>query len=82
MTTITMTKRGSVTIPPNFRRRLGVSRLPNPLFIVEERDGGLFLQPATAIPLRELSRGQLQEWIKEDEAGLTALRATAGKKIR
>ena len=82
MTTITMTKRGSVTIPPAFRRRLGVSRLPNPLFIVEERDGGLFLQPATAVPVRELSRGQLQEWIADDEAGMAALRAKTGKKPR
>jgi len=82
MTTITMTKRGSVTIPPDFRRRLGVARLPHPLFSVEEREGGLFLQPATAVPVRNLSRGAIQAWIKDDEAGMAAFRAKAGKKPR
>jgi bifunctional DNA-binding transcriptional regulator/antitoxin component of YhaV-PrlF toxin-antitoxin module len=80
MTTLLMTKRGGVTLPPDIRRRMGLDRLRHPLLIAEERDGGLFLQPATALPVRDLSRRQIQEWIKQDEAGMTAFRAGRSKK--
>jgi bifunctional DNA-binding transcriptional regulator/antitoxin component of YhaV-PrlF toxin-antitoxin module len=75
MTTLTMTKRGGVTLPPDLRRRLGLDRLKNPLLIAEERDGGVFLQAATALPVRNLSRQQVQDWIKEDETGMAKFRA-------
>ena len=82
MTTLTMTKRGGVTIPPDLRRKLGLNRLRNPLLISEERDGGIFLQPATALPVRDLSREQIQEWIKDDEAGMAKFKAGKASKTR
>ncbi len=72
MTTITMTKRGAVTIPPDLRRKLGVDGVQHALLIVEERDGGLFLQPAAAVPLRDIPRATIDAWISEDKRGLEA----------
>ena len=82
MTILTMTKRGGVTLPPELRRKLGLNRLRNPLLIAEERDGGIFLQAATAMPVRNLSREQIQEWIKDDEAGMANLRTGKASKTR
>lgn len=54
MIAVPLSKRGALTIPPEFRRKLGLDKMSNPMFIVEERDGGLFLQPAVAVPTRDL----------------------------
>ena len=78
MTTLTMSKRGTITIPPEIRKHLGLDRMAHPLLIVEERDGGVFLQPASAIPVRNIARETIQTWIREDEADLRAIRS--GKK--
>lgn len=80
MTTLIMTKRGGVTLPPDLRRRMGLDQLRNPLLIAEERDGGVFLHPATALPVRDLSTKQIQSWIKEDATGMDEFRAGAKKK--
>ena len=82
MTTITMTRRGSVTIPPGVRRRLGLNQNAQPLFIVEERDGGIFLQPATAIPVRDIPAQQIQAWMAEDEKGMAEFLAKRKKPAR
>jgi bifunctional DNA-binding transcriptional regulator/antitoxin component of YhaV-PrlF toxin-antitoxin module len=74
MTTLTLNKRGGITLPPAIRRRLGLDRLENPLLVVEERDGGVFLHPATAIPVRDLPVETIQSWIRADEDALKALR--------
>jgi hypothetical protein len=37
------------------------------MMLWELRDGGVFLQPAKAMPVRELPRETLEEWIAEDE---------------
>lgn len=74
MTTLTMTKRGAITIPPEIRRRLGLDRLKHPLLIAEEKDGGLFIQPAVATPLRDIPVKTIKSWIHEDEEYMTALR--------
>jgi len=77
-TTLPMSKRGSVTLPPELRRKLGLDRLRNPLLLVEERDGGLFLQPAVALPVRDLPTATIRGWIARDQADLKAFQA-AGK---
>jgi bifunctional DNA-binding transcriptional regulator/antitoxin component of YhaV-PrlF toxin-antitoxin module len=82
MTTLTISKRGSVTIPPAIRRRLGLDAMSNPLLIVEERDGGIFMQPAAATPVRDLPVESIREWIREDEAAMARLRSRRGKKAR
>jgi bifunctional DNA-binding transcriptional regulator/antitoxin component of YhaV-PrlF toxin-antitoxin module len=79
MTTLPLSKRGSLTLPPALRRKMGLDKLRNPMLLVEERDGGLFLQPAMALPVRDIPRAQIEAWIARDEADMKAFRA-AGKK--
>jgi len=76
MTTLTLSKRGSLTLPPAIRRRLGLDRVDHPLLIVEERNGGVFLHPAAATPLRDISGDTVKGWIKDDESAMAALRGT------
>ena len=78
--TIPMTKRGSLTLPPELRRKLGLDQRSNPLVLVEEREGGLFLQPAVALPVRDLPKAQIEKWIARDEAEMAAFRRTRSKK--
>jgi bifunctional DNA-binding transcriptional regulator/antitoxin component of YhaV-PrlF toxin-antitoxin module len=71
---IPISKRGTVTIPPEFRKRLGVDKLENPMLLVEERDGKLYLEPAAAIPVRDIPKATLESWIAADEAEMTAFK--------
>ena len=80
MTTLTLSKRGSLTLPPELRRKMGLDKLRNPLVLVEEREGGLFLQPAVALPVRDLPQAQIEAWITRDEADMKAFRATTRTK--
>lgn len=79
MTTLPLSKRGSLTLPPELRRKMGLDKLPNPMVLVEEREGGLFLQPATAVPVRDIPKAQIRAWIARDKADMKAFRA-AGKR--
>ena len=81
MTTLPLSKRGSLTLPPELRRKLGLDKQKNPMLLVEERDGGLFLQPAVALPLRDLPKARMQQWLARDQAEMAALRR-AGKANR
>lgn len=82
MTTLTLNKRGGITLPPAIRRRMGLDRLENPLLVLEEREGGVFLHPATALPVRDISAETIHSWIREDEAAMTALRKAPRKARR
>lgn len=62
-------------MPPALRRRLGLEGLENPMLIAEEIDGKLVLEPATAIPVRDIPKATIRQWISEDEAALKAYRA-------
>lgn len=74
MTALLVSKRGTITLPPHIRKKLGLNRLKQPMVLVEERDGGLFLQSAAPIPVREFSKEQMSHWVKEDEMGMEKLR--------
>ena len=78
-TTIPLTKRGSLTLPPALRRKLGFDRLRNPMVLIEEREGGLFLQPAVAMAVRDLPKKQIAQWIARDEADMTKFLSTPRK---
>lgn len=78
MTTLALSKRGSVTLPPALRRKMGLDKLRNPMLIVEEREGGLFLHPAATVPMRDIPKAQIQAWIARDEADMKTFQA-AGK---
>ena len=75
-TTIPMTKRGSLTLPPSLRRKMGLDKMRNPMLLVEEREGGLFLQPAVALPIRDIPKKQIEAWIARDEAEMAAFRTS------
>ena len=38
------------------------------MLLVEERDGKLYLEPAAAIPVRDIPKAKLENWIAADEA--------------
>lgn len=77
--TLSLTKRGSLTLPPQMRRKLGLDKLRNPLLLVEERDGGLFLQPAAALPVRDIPAAKIQQWLAQDKADMKVIRAKLKK---
>lgn len=79
MTSIPVSKRGTITLPPDIRRKLGLDAAVHPMMLVEMRDGGVFLQPAEALPLRDIPEETLQGWIAEDERGAEAFWIKAGK---
>ena len=79
MTAIPVSKRGAVTLPPEVRRALGLDVAENPMMLLELRDGGVFLQPAEAMPVRDISLETLQGWIAEDERDAAKFWNTADK---
>lgn len=78
MTTLPLSKRGSLTLPPALRRKMGLDKVKNPVLLVEERDGGLFLHPAMTLPVRDVTKAQIKAWIARDEAEMKIFEA-AGK---
>ena len=78
-TTLPVSKRGALTLPPDLRRKLGLDRLSSPMVIVEEREGGLFLQPAAAVPMRDIPKETIARWIARDEAEMAQF-VRAGKR--
>jgi len=77
---VPISKRGTVTIPPEIRKKLGVDRLDNPMLLVEEKDGRLYFEPAAAIPVRDIPKSKLQSWIKEDEAEMATFKKGTQRK--
>ena len=71
---VPISKRGTFTIPPDIRKRLGVDRLENPMLLVEERGGKLYLEPAAAVPVRDIPEAVLRGWMKADEAEMAAFK--------
>lgn len=81
-TTLPLSKRGSLTLPPSLRRKMGLDKLRQPMVLVEEREGGLFLQPAVTLPVRDLPKAQIQAWIARDEAEMRAFGSTSKRRKR
>jgi bifunctional DNA-binding transcriptional regulator/antitoxin component of YhaV-PrlF toxin-antitoxin module len=79
-TTLQVSKRGTLTLPPALRRKLGLDRLSSPMVIVDERDGGLFLQPAAAVPVRDIPKETMARWIARDEAEMAQFSGTGKRK--
>ena len=79
-TTVPISKRGTLTLPPALRRSLGLDQLSSPLMIIEERDGGLFLQPAAAVPVRDIPKETIARWIARDEAEMAQFSAMSKRK--
>ena len=79
-TVVPISKRGTITIPPEICKRLGFDQLENPMLLVEERNGKLYMEPAAAVPIRNISKKTIQRWIKEDEAEMVTFKETAKHK--
>jgi len=79
MTAIPVSKRGTITLPPEIRRALGLDAAEHPMMLVEMRGGGVFLQPAEAMPVRDIPLETMQQWIAEDERGSESFWQKAGK---
>jgi bifunctional DNA-binding transcriptional regulator/antitoxin component of YhaV-PrlF toxin-antitoxin module len=79
VTTIPLTKRGSLTLPPALRRKMGLDKLRTPMVLIEEREGGLFLQAAVAMPVRDITKKQIAQWITRDEADMAKFHTPASK---
>jgi hypothetical protein len=79
MTAIPVSKRGTITLPPDMRRKLGIDVAEHPMMLVELRDGGVFLQPAQALPLRDIPEATLRGWIADDEKGADKFWRKTGK---
>lgn len=77
--TIPMTKRGSLTLPPSLRRKMGLDEMRKPMLLVEECEGGVFLRPAVAPTVRDIPKKQIEAWIARDEAEMATHRASTPK---
>ncbi len=79
MTAIPVSKRGTVTLPPEIRKALGLNLAEHPMMLAEVRDGGVFLQPAEALPMRDIPVETLRAWISEDERDTDRFWRRAGR---
>ena len=80
MTAIAVSKRWTITLPPEIRKGLGLEGADHPMMIMELRDGGVFLHPATAMPVRDIPLKQIQKLIATDEADAERFWKSASKK--
>jgi bifunctional DNA-binding transcriptional regulator/antitoxin component of YhaV-PrlF toxin-antitoxin module len=80
MTAIAVSKRWTITLPPEIRKGLGLEGADHPMMLMELRDGGVFLHPATAMPVRDIPHKQMQQWIAADEADAERFWKSASKK--
>jgi hypothetical protein len=49
------------------------------MMLIEMRGGGVFLQPAEAMPVRDIPLETMQQWIAEDERDSESFWQKAGK---
>ena len=77
VTAIAVSKRGTITLPPEIRKALGIESADHPMMLADLRDGGVFLHPAQALPVRDIPLEKMQAWIAEDEKDAEAFWARA-----
>ncbi|MGC9453214.1 MAG: hypothetical protein ACP5I4_17410 [Oceanipulchritudo sp.] len=71
---VPISKRGTITLPPPFRKKMRLDQVDNPLMLVEEKDGKLIMELAAAVPVRDIEEDTLKSWIAEDEAAGATVR--------
>ena len=74
-TTLTVTRRGVVTLPAKLRQALGIKA--DDQLIAETTPEGLLLRPAVTLPIEIYSETRVREF---DQAEAELKRALAGKK--
>ncbi len=63
-----VSSRGTLTLPIQIRRKLGLTKNSQAIIIFEERPDGILLHPAIPVPIRDLPRAKVKAWIEQDEA--------------
>lgn len=58
---------------------MGLHLADHPMMLAELRNGGLFLQPAEALPVRDIPLETMNAWIAEDERDAEGFWKRAGK---
>lgn len=74
MKVLPVSKRGTITLPPSYRKKMGIDRVENPLMLVREEQGKLIMELASAVPVRDFPKSDILGWIAEDEADGEAIR--------
>lgn len=69
---ININERGTLTLPKEMRRRLGVSR--NAQIVAEETDEGILLRPGVTFPVELYSDERLAEFRRNNEEALAKYR--------
>ncbi len=62
--TLTVSKKGQITLPANLRKKLGFEA--GGTVIAEERNGELVLRPAAVLEIEIYSNGDIARWDEED----------------
>ena len=76
---VPISKRGTITLPPPFRKKMRLDQVDNPVMLVEERDGKLIMELAAAVPVRGVPEETIKDWVGEDEADGAAVRRARKK---
>ena len=76
---VPISKRGTITLPPPYRKKMRLDQVDNPLMLVEEKDGKLIMELAAAVPVRDIGEDTLKGWIAEDEAAGEVVRKSRKK---
>jgi bifunctional DNA-binding transcriptional regulator/antitoxin component of YhaV-PrlF toxin-antitoxin module len=69
---INVNARGTLTLPKEMRRRLGVERKAQ--VVAEETEEGILLRPGVTFPVEMYSEKRLVEFQKHNEEALAGLR--------
>jgi bifunctional DNA-binding transcriptional regulator/antitoxin component of YhaV-PrlF toxin-antitoxin module len=69
---ININDRGTLTLPKEMRRRLGVDR--NAQVVAEETDEGILLRPGATFPVELYSEKRLAEFRRHNEESLAGYR--------
>lgn len=69
---INVNERGTLTLPKQMRRRLGVER--NAQAVAEETDEGILLRPGVTFPVERYSEKRLAEFHRNNEESLAGYR--------
>lgn len=72
-TAISISPRGTLTLPIGLRRRLGLDK-HHAVLLVEERPDGIFLHPAVTVAIRDIPAATIERWVANDEADAASVK--------
>jgi len=72
-TSITISSRGTLTLPIGLRRKLGLDK-DHAVLLAEEREDGIFLHPAVTVRIRDIPAATIKKWIANDESDAASVK--------